>query len=165
MLSLGPAAALALAGCAALTSVRPRYTPKPGSLILLVAAEPAAVVRALDLAARESGLVLAASAPEEGYVETAWQELPAADSAAAGLPREQRLVRLRFFADPRAGQTLLAAECVIRRFEDPSLPERELERMVSEAHPCYRLLQRVVRDTQRRLGGMTPAEHDSLEAR
>jgi hypothetical protein len=141
--------ALALAACATLTSVRPRFGPLPGSILVRVDADPAAVIRAAEAAARDAGLRVAASVPEEGYLETAWHDL--ADSTALRLPRQERRVRLRMFADPSSGRTLLIAECAVRLYEDPSLPERELEHMVPETHPGYRLLQEILRDAQRRL--------------
>lgn len=121
----------------------------PGSVLVRIEAQPAAVIRALDVSAREAGLRVVRLSPEEGYLETAWHEL--ADSTARTLPRERRRVRVRMFADPVAGRTRLLAECVTRVYEDPSLPDRELERMVAETHPGYRLLQEILRDAQRRL--------------
>lgn len=141
--------ALSLAGCASLSGVRPRYGPVQGSVLVRIDAQPAAVIRALDAAAREAGLIVVRLAPDEGYLETAWHEL--ADSMALTLPRDRRRVRVRMFADPVAGRTRLLAECVTRVYEDPSLPERELERMVEDTHPGHQLLQGLLRDAQRRL--------------
>ena len=141
---------VALAACAGLTAVRPRYGPLPGSISVRVDADPAAVVRALEAAVRAAGVAVRRTVPEEGYLETAWHEL-AADSAAPRRSRQDRRVRFRFFADPTAGRTQLLAECVVRLIEDPSLPERELERMVADTHPGYRLLQGLLRDAQERL--------------
>jgi len=53
-------------------------------------------------------------------------------------------VKVRFFADPVAGKTRLAAECVRRIADDPSEPERDLERMVPDSSPGRILLDGIV---------------------
>jgi hypothetical protein len=54
------------------------------------------------------------------------------------------VAKLRFFADPTAGRTRLVAECVRRIAEDPSEPERDMERMVPDSSPGRMLLDSIV---------------------
>lgn len=131
-------------GCAGLGGVRPGYGPLPGSVLLQLDVPPDTVVRALASAVQAARLHLKRFAPSEGYLETEWYHLDTGASGSAG-PRDlDRVVKLRFFADPVAGATRLLAECVTRLVYDPSLPERELERMVAEGHPGRRLLERIL---------------------
>ena len=53
-------------------------------------------------------------------------------------------MKLRLFADPTAGKTRLAAECVRRIAYDPSEPERDLERMVPDSTPEHAILDSLV---------------------
>jgi hypothetical protein len=54
------------------------------------------------------------------------------------------IVKLRFFSDPTAGHARVVGEVVRRVIVDPSLPERELERIVPEGHPGRALLEMVL---------------------
>jgi hypothetical protein len=143
------AALLALAaagavGCASFVGVRPRYGPVPGSVLVELEPPPDSVIRALAAATRERGFVVRTVAPREGYLESDWLDLATRDTAQARTGRLDRVVKLRFFADPVAGKTRLLAECVQRIMVDPSLPERELERMVPDGHPGRALLDSVL---------------------
>jgi hypothetical protein len=112
-----------------------------------------------DLAAavRRTGLAVLAVAPREGYVESGWFDLDTRTAVRPPFSRLDRVVKLRFFADPVAEHTRLFAECVVREAWDPSVPPRELERMVPAEHPGRALLDsvltavraHVVRDTMK----------------
>ncbi|MBI1723063.1 MAG: hypothetical protein HYR48_04060 [Gemmatimonadetes bacterium] len=139
------------AGCASLGGVRPRYGPVPGSILLQLDSLPEAVIRVLATEVQTAGLRLRFVSPEEGYLETEWYNLGTRQSEQPGARDLDRVVKLRFFADPVAGKTRLLAECVNRYVYDPSLPERELERMVPDASPGRGLLDEVLRQARRRL--------------
>ncbi len=91
----------------------------------------AAVGRQVDSA----GLVVRLADAAEGYLETGWYDLESRRTVSATARDLDHTVKLRFFADPTAGHTRLAAECVRRIAYDPSEPERDLERMVADSTP------------------------------
>ncbi len=131
--------------------VRPRYGPVPGSVLLQLDQPADAVIRELAAEAQSEGLRLLYDSPQEGYLETEWYDLGSRQPVQPGAGDLDRVVKLRFFADPVAGKTRLMAECVTRIFFDPSLPPRELERMTPEGHPGRALLDELLRQTRRRL--------------
>lgn len=134
-----------LAGCpATLGGVRPRIVPLPGSIVRTVDISADSATRALAAALALHHVPIAAVAPAEGYVESVWYD------AAEGVPRSPdagpmaNIVKLRFFSDPTAGHARVVGEVVRRVIVDPSLPERELERIVPEGHPGRALLEMVL---------------------
>lgn len=139
-----PALAAGATACAGLGGVRPYYGPVPGSVSLLVEAPPDAVTRRIATEVQTAGLRLLRFSPAEGYVETEWYNLDTQESGRSDHGSLDRMVKLRFFADPTAGRTRVLAECVTRLLYDPSLPERELERMVPEGHQGREILARVL---------------------
>ncbi len=82
-----------------------------------------------------AGLRVARAAADEGYLETEWYDVAARRTVSARALDLDHIVKLRLFADPKAGKTYLAAECVRRIAWDPSMPERDLERMVPDSTP------------------------------
>ena len=146
-----PALALLLAGCAALGGVRPYYGPVQGSETFLLGALPDAVTRAAAEEVQHAGLALQWISPAEGYVETQWFNVTTRVSTPDPDLRDlEHTVKLRFFADPTAGKTRLAAEAVTTYVVDPSRPQRELERMTPEGHPGREVLTQVVDRLKRR---------------
>jgi hypothetical protein len=87
-----------------------------------------------------AGLTVRLADPTEGYLETGWYDLTSRRTVGATARDLDHTVKLRFFADPTAGHTRLAAECVQRIAYDPSEPERDLERMVPDSTPGRMLL-------------------------
>ena len=139
------ACGLVLAGCAGLGGVRPVYGPVPGSVGLQLDAPPAAVTRAAAEEIQHAGLLVQWISPEEGYVETQWYHLATRESSREPAFRDlDRVVKIRLFADPTAGKTRLAAECVTAMLVDPSRPPRELERMVPEGHAGREVLTQIL---------------------
>jgi hypothetical protein len=143
-------AAVALTACSRLTfsgvfgGVRPLYGPVPGSLALQLDAQPAAVIVAATREVRAAGLDVARVAANEGYLESQWYDVGTHRSVTDRARDLDRVVKLRFFADPTAGKTHLAAECVRRIADDPSEPERYWERMVPDSTPGRVLLDSIV---------------------
>jgi len=140
-------AAIALsvvAACLNLGGVRPLYGPVPGSIALQLDASPDAVIAAAARDAAVVGFRVASSAANEGYLETEWFDVGAQRSVTARARDLDRVVKLRFFADPAAGKTRLAAECVRRIAYDPSVPPRDLERMVPDSTPGRVLLDSII---------------------
>jgi len=116
------------------------YGPLPGSVSLTLNAAPDAVIAAAVREVRAAGLAVAAVAADEGYLETAWYDVATRRTVDARAMDFDHIVKLRLFADPKAGKTYLAAECVRRIAYDPSEPERDLERMVPDSTPQHALL-------------------------
>jgi hypothetical protein len=138
------AVSFAAVACPNLGGVRPRYGPVPGSVALELEAAPDAVIAAAARDVAAAGLRVARAAANEGYLETAWFDLGTRRSVTAEARDLDRVVKLRFFADPTAGKTHLAAECVRRIAYDPSLPPRDLERMVPDSTPGRVLLDSLI---------------------
>jgi hypothetical protein len=135
----------ALAGCAALGGVRPYYGPVPGSVSFHLNAPPDAVTRAVAEEVQHAGLALQWMSAAEGYVETQWFNVTSRVSTPDPDLRDlAHTVKLRFFADPTAGKTRLAAEAVTTYAVDPSRPQRELERMTPEGDPGREVLTQIV---------------------
>jgi hypothetical protein len=156
------ACGLALAGCAGLGGVRPVYGPVPGSVDLRFDAPPDAVTRAAGEEIQHAGLLVQWISPEEGYVETQWYHLATRESSQEPAFRDlDRVVKIRLFADPTAGKTRFAAECVTATLVDPSRPPRELERMVPEGHAGRELLTQILDRLKQRY----PTRGDSVTAR
>lgn len=101
----------------------------------------------IEAAARElvaAGLRVAVDDPAEGYLESSWYDLGLKASVGGQARDLDQVVKLRFYADPTAGHTRLAAECVRRIAYDPSEPERDLERMVPDSSPGHVVLDSII---------------------
>ncbi len=140
----GLAGVLALAACAHLGGLRPRFAPIPGSIAVDLEAQPDAVIGAAAREVEAAGLKVAVADPAEGYLETSWYDIRTRATVTGRARDLDQVVKVRFFADPVAGKTRLAAECVRRIADDPSEPERELERMVPDSSPGRILLDGIV---------------------
>ncbi len=99
---------------------------------------------AAELGRREIPLVRVS--PEEGYLESAWFDVATKRAVAPPFGAVAGVVKLRVFADPVGGgrNTRLFVEAVTRVAWDPSVPERELERMVAADHPVRRMLNELI---------------------
>lgn len=135
---------LALTACAGVGGVRPRYGALPQAVQTTIADGPTAVTQLIDNTVRTAGLAIARSAPREGYVETEWFDVGTRERVGLPFTGMDRVVKLRFFVDPSQGQTRVIAECVYRVAWDPSVPARELERMVPQDHAGRVLLDSIV---------------------
>jgi len=139
------AALLLLASaCAGVGGVRPRYGALPQAAQTTIDGGPTAITQLIDNTVRGAGLQVTAAAAREGYVETAWFEIGSRRPVSLPFTNMDRVVKLRFFVDPSQGRTRIVAECVYRIAWDPSVPARELERMVPDDHPGRLLLDSIV---------------------
>ncbi len=100
----------------------------------------------LETELRSRTVPLATVAPNEGYLETAWFDAETRAAARASAGRRPMVVKVRVFADPTGAGTraVVFVEAVTRFAWDPSVPERELERMVPEGHPARSLLTEIM---------------------
>jgi hypothetical protein len=101
----------------------------------------------------DEGLEIQLSSSREGYLETKWYDTSAGRAGGKRTRDPHSVVRLRFFASSIGEElTELTAESVMRHTLDPSLPERENERMVPEDHPGELLLNRVLTAVEEHFG-------------
>ena len=98
----------------------------------------------LAASVQAAGFAVQRISAREGYLETRWFDVTTRQSVAPPFNDLDRKVKLRFFADDMQGRTRLLAECVQRIAWDPSVPERELERVVPEGHPGRVLMDSLV---------------------
>ena len=98
------------------------YGPLPGSLSVQLEGTPDAVIGAAAREVAAAGLKVVQIATDEGYLETEWYDVAARRTVNARVAGFDHIVKLRLFADPTAGRTRLAAECVVRIGYDPSMP-------------------------------------------
>ena len=141
---LAAAAVALVAACQNFGGIRPLYGPVPGSIAVELNTTPDLVIAAAARDVAAVGLRVTTSAANEGYLETEWFDVAAHRTVTARARDLDRVVKLRFFADPAAGKTHLAAECVRRIADDPSVPPRDLERMVPDSTPGRVLLDSIV---------------------
>lgn len=106
---------------------------------------PASLVAAFDSVVRARGLGVLAEAPLEGWLETRWFDLDERRSVAEPFRNFDRVVKLRFRVDRVQGKTRVIAECVLRTAWDPSVPERDRERMAPEGHEGRLLLEDILK--------------------
>lgn len=137
-------AAMLAPACRGLGGVRPRITPLVGSVARMVPEQPEVLVRAFDDALRARAVPLVVVSQVEGYIETDWMDIDARAVRQPGVTGLERIVKLRLFIDPIGGRSRVVGEAVRRLLADPSLPERELERVVPRDHPGRALLDSVM---------------------
>jgi hypothetical protein len=129
------------AAACATGGLRPRYGALPEAVVVAqIIRPPTLVIGDVEAAVRRAGLTVARYAPTEGFLETRWFDVDTRAVTQSPYARLNQIIRLRFFADPDQGKTRLVAEAVQMIAWDPSLPERDLERMVPTTHPGRRLL-------------------------
>lgn len=133
--------------------LRPYLTPFPDAVIDTLDVLPADLIREIATLVTAEGLVISISSPEEGYLETDWYNVGAAASGGTPFTDPRQSTLLRFFADLSGDeQTRLAAEAVVRRTLDPSVPSRQGEMMAPPGHPGYEILHRVLAALDSRFG-------------
>ncbi len=123
---------------------RPRFGPVPGAVFARPDPPPHVVIRAMAAELERREIPLARVAPEEGYLESTWFDVASHRAVAPPFGAVEGVVKLRVFADPVGRNTRLFVEAVRRVAWDPSVPERELERMVGEDHPVRRMLNELI---------------------
>ena len=146
---LQTAAAAGLACTAATT--RPRFDPRPGSVVDTLGGAPGPVIGALadELVAR--GLKIHRASQAEGYLETAWFDPVTKKSVGQEHRHTERVFRLRAYADTLpVVKSVLSLETVYRRTADPSAGGREEERIVPPGAPGDSLTQAVLESLRKR---------------
>lgn len=137
------------AACGA-NNVRPIYSPFIDAVVDTIPAPPDVVVDSLATVVMLRGFEIARITASEGYLETKWFNLDAGRSGGTYTRHPDRVIRLRFFAEPgRDSSTVLRSEAAHRPRLDPSLPEHEAEAMVPIDHAGDSLLQSVLDQLRR----------------
>ena len=143
--ALAALALVALAtACKYAGGVRPRHGALPQSELVNSARPAFPLIEELAAALQAAGLSVERASAREGYLETRWFDVTTRASTSPPFSNLDRVVKMRFFADDMQGRTRLLAECVQRVTWDPSVPQRELERMVPDGHPGRVLMDSVL---------------------
>jgi hypothetical protein len=130
-------ASVAAAACSPV-SQRPRLDPLPLSPAAEVKGKRPAVSEKTMRALEEDGLPLAHQTTTDAYAESKWLD-SATMQPTSRRPVGTSVVKLRTWIDPeRPGYSRVTIEPVYRPAADPSVPERELDRLVPEAHPAWK---------------------------
>ena len=126
------------------TTNRPELTPLPQALPVEVRYRREAATERLARLLREDSIPLAQVAVKDGYVESPWMEA-ATLQPTRKTPLGPDIVKLRGWVDPaRVGFSFVTVEVVYRPVLDPSLPERELDRIVQPDHPVQKRVEAVM---------------------
>jgi hypothetical protein len=133
--------------------LRPSYEPFPQARVDTVNALPAAVIQELNSAIRTENMRPQWSSPEEGFLETQWFNVVTQESGVADRTQLERIILLRFFADPiDGGKTRVTAEAVQVGTADPSVRGRDREIPVPTGSVGDQMLGRVMAHVQQRFG-------------
>ncbi len=117
---------------------RPPVHPMLGASIIEVELDVPSATAEVAEALRQDSIPVAVLELRDGYLETPWFE------SATGTPTTQRplgpdVVRVRAWVDiEQPGHSRITVEVVYRPWADPSLPDRELERIAPANHPVTR---------------------------
>jgi hypothetical protein len=128
---------LALSACSPF-SQRPRLDPLPLAPTVEVKGKRPAVTDKTMKALADDGMPLALQTTKDAYAESPWLD------SATMQPTSQRpigaeVVKFRAWIDASGpGYSRVTIEPVFRPQADPSVPERELDRLVPESHPAWK---------------------------
>ena len=137
-----------LMGCGA-NNIRPRTRPMVDAELDTVPGVPEVVLDSLRTEVSDRGFEVSRVSLVEGFLETRWFDLENRRTGGTYARHTDRVIRLRFFADPASNErTVLHSEAVFRRTLDPSVPAGIAEEMVPLNHPGDSLLQQIL-DTVR----------------
>jgi hypothetical protein len=123
-----------IAACFPYTS-RPSLDPLLGVPSAEVHLAPAAATERLAEALRNDSIPVTRVESRDGYLQTPWFDT-ATGAPTARSPLGPGVVRVRGWVDPgRYGHSEMRVEVAYRVQRDPSVPGRELERLVPPEHP------------------------------
>ena len=145
-------AAILAAACAA-GGIRPSYEPFPDARVDTINALPADVIQEAVARASAEQMRGAWESAQEGFFETQWFNVVTKESGVADRGNPDRIVLLRFWADPiEGGKTKLTSEAVYQGRTDPSVLPRDREMSVPPGHAADRLRARVIDGIKERFG-------------
>ena len=148
-------------GCHAYTT-RPTFPPMAGApfaeLNVTVARATGLVAEAL----RDDSLPVSRVEPKDGLIETPWFDA-STFKPKRGRPLGPNVVQVRAWVDPtKPGSSRVTVETVFRPLADPSLPDRELDRLVPSDHPVGKRMGDLVIDLARTYG--TPTDSTKADS-
>jgi hypothetical protein len=144
---------LVLGAACASGGIRPSYEPFPQARVDTVNAEPAAVIQEINSRINAENMRPQWSSPAEGFIETQWFNVVTQESGVADRGNPDRVILLRFWADPiEGGKSKVTSEAVYRARTDPSVLPRDQEAVVPAGHAGDRALQRVIGGLRERFG-------------
>jgi hypothetical protein len=144
---------VALAACQPSTT-RPPFTPHPEAAGTEVRLPVRQATQRLAEALRADSLPTRKVQLRDGYIETNWFDAATGRTTRSRNPLGPGVVRIRAWADPaRPGSSQLTVETLYRPLADPSLPDRELERVVARDHPVAVKVEAVLKQLVDRYGG------------
>lgn len=149
------AGAALLAGCY-LESTRPAFGPLPeASTFEVELAVPEATQRLAE-ALRNDSIPALEVHPRDGWLQTPWFHA-ASGARAEGAPVGEGVVRVRGWVEVgRPGHSDITLETVYHRVVDPSVPERQLDRIVGPTNPAAIRVKVVIDSLQHRYGEPPP---------
>ena len=131
-------------------SERPRLDPLPLAPAAEVKGKRPAVSERTMQALQADSLPLALVTVTDAYAESPWLD-SASMQPTTKRPIGTDVVKFRAWVDPsKPGYSKVTIEPVYRLVADPSVPERELDRLVPPEHPAWKRAQALLFD---RLGG------------
>ena len=149
---------LLLDACRATTS-RPYFQPLPTASVAEVELSIPDATRALSEAMARDSIALGTIREKDGYIDSGWLDAKTLERTGAR-PLGTDVVRVRAWVNPSKDfWSELVIEASYRVMEDPSRPERELDRQLPDDHPLQRRLAGVIRTMIERYG-----DADALKA-
>ena len=134
---------LALLACSPF-SQRPRLDPLPLAPPVEVKGKRPAVTDKTMKALADDGMPLAFQTAKDAYAESPWLD-SATMQPTTRRPIGMEVVKFRTWIDASGvGYSRVTIEPVYRPLADPSVPERELDRLVPESHPAWKRAQGVL---------------------
>ena len=144
-----------IARCTSITT-RPNLLPFPTASVDTVAGDPSTILEAARDSVLALGMKLQAVSPAEGYLETRWFD-PATRQSHRDNTNPRRLVRMRVWTDlVTPSETQVVVETVYRRNLDPSVPDREVERVSDPGTPGDSLTQSMSAAVKKRFARAAP---------
>jgi len=147
------AAAAVLAAACAAGGIRPAYEPFPDARVDTINGAPVDVIQETVARVNAENMRGAWESAEEGFFETQWFNVVTQESGKSDVGNLDRIVLLRFWADPlEGGKTVLTSEAIYLSTADLSRPQRDREMSVPNGHAGDRLRDRVLAGIKERFG-------------
>ena len=147
------AAGAVLAAACAVGGIRPAYEPFPDARVDTINALPVDVIQEAVARVNAENMRGAWESAQEGYFETQWFNVVTQESGKSDLGNLDRIILLRFWADPiEGGKTKLTTEAIYQRTVDQSVPARDREMSVPVGHAGDRVRGRVIDGIKQRFG-------------
>lgn len=136
------------------STTRPPFTPYPEAAGSEVRLPVRQATQRLAEALHADSIPTRKVQLRDGYIETNWFDAATGHATRSRNPTGPGIVRIRAWADPaRPGSSQLTVETLYRPVADPSLSDRELERVVARDHPVAVKVEAALKQLVDRYGG------------